>query len=60
VKGDPRVRGLPPDEPQLSPESAKQNALEIENRELRLRVKHLESAVRCAAKTLKPYSDGHS
>jgi hypothetical protein len=45
------------DPEELPPETARQQILERENAALRLEVKHLQSALRCAARTLSPYTD---
>jgi hypothetical protein len=54
--GEPTHQFRPRDDEPPSPELAKQRLLEHENAELRTEVKHLRSALRCAARTLRPYA----
>jgi hypothetical protein len=55
AKGIPGPATLPPDPEPVSPEVARQQMLERENQQLRLRVRNLETAVRCAGKILSPF-----
>jgi hypothetical protein len=56
--GEPRGQylHLQQGDPQPPPENIRETILERENRQLRDQVKHLQSALKCAAKTLLPYA----
>jgi hypothetical protein len=56
LRGEASHQFRPRDDEPPSPELEKQQRLERENADLRLRVKHLQSALRCAVKTLSPYA----
>jgi hypothetical protein len=56
MKGEPFHRASPPDDDPPSPERVAQERLARENTELRQRLRHVEGALRCAARTLQPYA----
>jgi hypothetical protein len=57
MRGEARVYIREQEPEPASPDIVKQQMLEAENRELRTKLRHLQSALRCAARTLKPYAD---